>query len=56
MLIGERQQRILEELKKNPNITVSELANKLFVSEPTVVTEKVSSGERILRRIIAAFG
>jgi DeoR/GlpR family transcriptional regulator of sugar metabolism len=36
MLIGERQQRILEELKKNPNITVSELANKLFVSEPTV--------------------
>ena len=36
MLIGERQQRILEELKKNPNITVRELAGKLFVSEPTV--------------------
>lgn len=36
MLIGERQQRILEELKKNPDVTVCELAKKLFVSEPTV--------------------
>ncbi len=36
MLIGERQHRILEELEATPNITVTELAQKLFVSEPTV--------------------
>lgn len=36
MLIGERQTKILEELKRNPEITVRELAAKLFVSEPTV--------------------
>ena len=36
MLIGERQHRILEELKRNPAITVRELAALLCVSEPTV--------------------
>ncbi len=36
MIIEERHQRILEELKKNPNITVAELSKLLFVSEPTV--------------------
>lgn len=36
MLIGERQQRILEELRENPDVTVGELARKLYVSEPTV--------------------
>jgi len=36
MLIGERQRRILEELKRNPAITVRELATLLCVSEPTV--------------------
>lgn len=36
MLIGERQQRILEELRANPDVTVGELARKLYVSEPTV--------------------
>ena len=36
MLIGERQRRILEELKRNPQITVKELAILLCVSEPTV--------------------
>ena len=36
MMIGERHRRILEELKKNPQITVRELSQLLFVSEPTV--------------------
>ena len=36
MLIGERQHRILEELKRNPQITVRELSVLLCVSEPTV--------------------
>lgn len=36
MLIGERHGRILEELKKNPEISVYELARILCVSEPTV--------------------
>ena len=36
MMIEERQTRILEELKKAPDITVRELAKILCVSEPTV--------------------
>ncbi len=36
MMIGERHRRILEELKKNPSITVHELSVLLSVSEPTV--------------------
>ena len=36
MQIGERQRRILEELKENPHITVKELAAVLYVSEPTI--------------------
>lgn len=36
MLIGERHHRILEELKRKPDITVKELADLLCVSEPTV--------------------
>lgn len=36
MLIGERHRRILEELKKKPDITVRELSEILCVSEPTV--------------------
>ena len=36
MIIGERHRRIVEELKKDPSISVSELAAKLYVSEPTV--------------------
>ena len=36
MLIGERHRRILEELKKKPDITVFELSKILCVSEPTV--------------------
>lgn len=36
MLIGERHRRILEELKKHPDVTVRELSRLLCVSEPTV--------------------
>ena len=36
MMISERHQRILEELKSNPNISVRVLSEKLFVSEPTI--------------------
>ena len=36
MMIGERHRRILEELKKNPEVTVHELSVLLSVSEPTV--------------------
>ena len=36
MMIGERHRRILEELKKNPEVTVRELSVLLSVSEPTV--------------------
>ncbi len=36
MMIGERHRRILEELKKKPDITVRELSVLLSVSEPTV--------------------
>lgn len=36
MLIGERHHRILEELKETPDITVAELAKKLYVSQPTI--------------------
>lgn len=36
MLINERHHRIIAELEREPQITVRELAAKLFVSEPTV--------------------
>ena len=36
MTIFERHRQIIEELKSNPEISVSELAKKLYVSEPTV--------------------
>lgn len=36
MLIEERHRRILEELRLKPDITVSELAHLLCVSEPTI--------------------
>ena len=36
MLIEERHRRILEELQRNPQITVKELAEKLCFSEPTI--------------------
>ena len=36
MMVEERQRRILEELRKHPDITVRELASILLVSEPTV--------------------
>ena len=36
MMIEERQQRILEELRTSPDLTVRELAKRLSVSEPTV--------------------
>ena len=36
MLIEERHRRILEELQKNPQITVKELAERLCFSEPTI--------------------
>ncbi|MBQ8213370.1 MAG: DeoR/GlpR transcriptional regulator [Clostridia bacterium] len=36
MLISERHRRIVEELKNDPQISVRELAKKLYVSEPTV--------------------
>ena len=36
MMISERHTRILEELKKKPDITVFELSKILCVSEPTV--------------------
>ena len=36
MIIGERHRRIVEELKNDPSIGVSELAAKLYVSEPTI--------------------
>lgn len=36
MMISERHRRILEELKKKPDISVRELATLLCVSEPTV--------------------
>lgn len=36
MLVEERQNKILELLKENPNITVKEIAKKLNFSEPTI--------------------
>ena len=36
MMIGERHRLIIEELRKNPDVNVKELAAKLYVSEPTV--------------------
>lgn len=36
MMISERQKQIIEELKNDPQISVRELAQKLYVSEPTV--------------------
>lgn len=36
MTINERHRQIIEELKKNPQISVRELSQKLYVSEPTV--------------------
>lgn len=36
MLIEERHRRILEELEKDPHVTVAQLAALLYVSEPTV--------------------
>lgn len=36
MLINERQNQIIRELRSNPNITVRELAGKLCFSEPTI--------------------
>jgi DeoR family fructose operon transcriptional repressor len=36
MLIEERQRKILEYLKEDPHVTVAELAQLLYVSEPTV--------------------
>ena len=36
MMVSERHIRIVEELKENPEISVSELSQKLFVSEPTI--------------------
>lgn len=36
MMIGERHSRIIDELRENPEISVKELARKLYVSEPTV--------------------
>lgn len=36
MMISERHTRILEELKKDPHISVNTLSQKLFVSEPTI--------------------
>jgi len=35
-MLTERQIKIINELKKNPKITVKQLAKKLFVSEPTI--------------------
>ena len=36
MTVGERQEAVLEMLRENPRLTVSELAKTLYVSEPTV--------------------
>ncbi len=36
MPVGERHRRILEELKRKPDITVAELSAILYVSQPTV--------------------
>lgn len=36
MIISSRHQKILELLKKNPDITVAKLAKELYVSEPTI--------------------
>jgi DeoR/GlpR family transcriptional regulator of sugar metabolism len=36
MMVSERHLRIVEELKKRPEISVKELSEKLFVSEPTI--------------------
>lgn len=36
MTISDRHRKILEELREKPDITVKELAKRLFVSEPTV--------------------
>ena len=36
MMIGERQEKILEALKERPDIKVAELARRLNVSEPTI--------------------
>ena len=47
MTVNQRQQRILEELGQKPDITVRELSQILFVSEPTIrrdLTELDSKG------------
>ncbi len=36
MMMSERHVRIVDELKRNPHVSVKELARKLYVSEPTV--------------------
>ena len=36
MMISERHRRIIDELRSNPDVSVKELASKLYVSEPTV--------------------
>lgn len=36
MMISERHRQIIEELKKDPNVSVRQLSKKLFVSEPTI--------------------
>lgn len=36
MIISERHQLIVEELRKNPSINVRELSKRLYVSEPTI--------------------
>jgi len=36
MMIEERHRKIVEAFKENPNIDIKELAERLFVSEPTV--------------------
>lgn len=36
MIISSRHQKILELLKKNPDISVAKLAKELYVSEPTI--------------------
>ena len=36
MMISERHRQIIEELKRNPDVSVKELSQMLFVSEPTI--------------------
>lgn len=52
MRVEERQTKILELLMENPDLTVHELASRLFVSEPTIRRDFTELSDRgLLRKV-----